>query len=122
MNLDNITQRIIGCAIEVHKTLGPGLLESVYENALCIELGNSGLRYECQKTLPVVYKDRDVGNFKIDILVENAIVLELKSCERMDPVFEAQILSYMKFGGYKLGLLINFNTSLLKKGIKRFIL
>ena len=120
--MNELTQKIIGCAIEVHKSLGPGLLESVYEKALCIELENSKLHFDCQLILPVIYKGNEIGNYKIDILVENSVVLELKSTERMDPVYEAQILSYMKLGGYKLGLLINFNNSLLKDGIKRFIL
>jgi len=120
--LNKITEKIIGCAIEVHRNLGPGLLESVYEKALAIELKDDGLKYERQKKLPVKYKNKSIGEFKIDILVENKIVLELKSVERHDPVFEAQLLSYMKLGNYKLGLLINFNTKLLKNGIKRMIL
>ncbi|MDP6628280.1 MAG: GxxExxY protein [Candidatus Marinimicrobia bacterium] len=121
-NYNQLTQKIIGCAITVHKTLGPGLLESVYEKALYIELKHAELNFEKQKSLPVLYKNESIGDFKIDILVENKIVLELKSVERHDPVFEAQILSYMKLGNYPLGLLINFNSTLLKKGIKRFIL
>jgi len=120
--LNKITEKIIGCAIEVHRNLGPGLLESVYEKALAIELKDDGLKYVRQKKLPVKYKNKSIGEFKIDILVENKIVLELKSVERHDPVFEAQLLSYMKLGNYKLGLLINFNTKLLKNGIKRMIL
>ncbi|MAG21403.1 MAG: GxxExxY protein [Candidatus Marinimicrobia bacterium] len=121
MELNKTTEKIIGCTVEVHKTLGPGLLESVYEKALCIELKNGGLKFESQKSLPLSYKGVDVGEFKIDVLVEDKIVLELKSVERHDPVFEAQILSYMKLGNYPLGLLINFNSKLLKNGIKRFI-
>jgi len=120
--LNKITEKIIGCAIEVHRNLGPGLLESVYEKALAIELKDDGLKYVRQKKLPVKYKNKSIGEFKIDILVENKIVLELKSVERHDPVFEAQLLSYMKLGNYKLGLLINFNTKLLKNGIKKMIL
>lgn len=122
MEIDELTGKIIGCAIQVHKALGPGLLESVYEAALCIELEDNGLFFEQQKALPVIYKERSIGEFKIDIVVENAVVLELKSVERHDPVFEAQILSYMRLGSYKFGLLINFNSKLLKDGIKRFIL
>ncbi len=121
MELNKITEKIIGCAIEVHKKLGPGLLESIYEKALCIELRLAGLKFEQQKSLSVLYKNESIGEFKIDILVENKIVLELKSVERHDPIFEAQILSYMKLGNYPLGLLINFNSKLLKDGIKRFI-
>ncbi len=121
MELNKITEKIIGCAIEVHKRLGPGLLESIYEKALCIELRLAGLKFEQQKSLQVLYKNESIGKFKIDVLVENKIVVELKSVERHDPLFEAQILSYMKLGNYPLGVLINFNTKLLKDGIKRFI-
>ncbi len=103
------------------RRLGPRLFESVYEKALCIELNLAGLKFIQQKSLPVLYKNESIGHFKIDILIENKIVLELKSVERHDPVFEAQILSYMKLGNYPLGLLINFNSKLLKDGIKRFI-
>mgnify|MGYP006284578045 CR=1 FL=1 len=122
MELNKITGKIIGCCIAIHKELGPGLLESIYESALCIELDERGLKYERQKRLPVKYKNRKIGAFRIDLLVEDSIVLELKSVERFDPLFEAQILSYMKLGNYKLGLLINFNSKLLKDGIKRFII
>jgi GxxExxY protein len=120
--LDPLSNRIIGCAIEVHKQLGPGLLESVYEKALCVEFKNAGIQFEQQKELAVDYKGNSVGSFRIDVLVENAIILELKSVDRHDPLFEAQLLSYMKLGRFPLGLLINFNTPLLKNGIKRMIL
>jgi GxxExxY protein len=120
--INKITEKIIGCAIEVHKNLGPGLLESVYEKSLFIELEQRGIKAERQKIQIVEYKKRLVGEFRIDILVEDCVVLELKSVERFDPVFEAQILSYMKLGGYKIGLLINFNSKLLIEGIKRYIL
>ncbi|MCK5076120.1 MAG: GxxExxY protein [Calditrichia bacterium] len=119
--LNKITEKIIGCSIEVHQTLGPGLLESVYESALCAEFDLQNIKYEKQKVLPVVYKNQNVGDFRIDILVEDVIVLELKSVERYEPVFEAQLLSYLKLGGYHIGLLINFNSKLLKDGIKRMI-
>ena len=122
MDKNQITERIIGCAIEVHKILGPGLLESVYESALCIEFEEQRVQYERQKMLPVMYKQRQIGEFRLDLLVENTVVLELKSVNRHDPVFEAQLLSYMKLGNYPLGLLINFNKKLLKDGIKRRIL
>jgi GxxExxY protein len=120
--LNPLSNRIIGCAIEVHRQLGPGLLESVYENALCVELKNTGISFEQQKEMAVDYKGNSVGSFRIDILVENAIVLELKSIERHDPIFEAQLLSYMKLGKFPIGILLNFNNVLLKKGIKRMIL
>ena len=122
MDLNKITEKIIGCCVEVHKQLGPGLLESIYESALCIEFDEKNLKYERQKILPVKYKTKNIGEFRVDIVVENQIVLELKSVERHDPIFEAQLLGYLKLGGYKLGLLINFNTRLLKDGIKRYIL
>jgi len=122
MELNEITERIIGCAIKVHKSLGPGLLEAIYESALCVELDEASMAFERQKTLPVIYKDRPIGEYRIDLLIENKIVVEIKSVERMDPVFQAQLLSYMKLGGFKLGLLINFNTQLLTRGIQRLIL
>ncbi|MBX7152018.1 GxxExxY protein [bacterium] len=109
MEINKITEKIIGCGINVHKTLGPGLLESIYESALCIELEESRLTFERQKSIPVVYKNKSIGEFRADLIVENQIVVELKSVERMDPVFHAQILSYMKLGNYRIGLLINFN-------------
>lgn len=122
MGVNKITEKIIGCAIEVHKQLGPGLLESIYESALCIEFDTAVLHYQRQIALPVVYKNQPIGNFRVDLLVEDSVVVELKSVERHDPLFEAQILSYMKLGSYKIGLLINFNTRLLKQGVRRFIL
>ncbi len=119
---DKITEKIIGCAIEVHRNLGPGLLEKIYENALCVELEANNIKFESQKLLAVNYKGNYLGDYKIDILVEDKIVIEIKSVERHDPIFEAQILSYMKLGGFKIGLLINFNSKLLKDGIKRYII
>lgn len=120
--INTLTQKIIGCAIEVHRRLGPGLLESIYEKALCIELGYNGIKYERQKSVNVDYRNQSLGSYKIDILVENKVVLELKSVDRHDPVFEAQLLSYMKLGNYHIGLLINFNKELVKDGISRKIL
>ena len=122
MHLNKITEKIIGCGIDVHRELGAGLLESIYESALCIEFKNHNIHFERQKNLPVRYKGNKIGEFRVDLVVENAIVVELKSVERWDPVFEAQILSYMKLGNYRLGLLMNFNSRLLKDGIKRYIL
>ena len=120
--LNQITEKIIGCAIEIHRELGPGLLESIYESALCIELDSIGLTYERQKSLPVIYKNKPIGNFRVDLIVDGSVVLELKSVERYDPIFEVQLLSYVKLGKYRFGLLINFNSRLLKDRIKRFIL
>jgi GxxExxY protein len=122
METNEITQRIIGCAIEVHKKLGPGLLESAYEECLAFELNKAGLSIKRQQPTPIVYKDikLDYG-YRIDILVENSVVIELKVVDELNPVHTAQILTYMKFSNMKIGLLINFNVTILKNGIRRFI-
>ena len=117
-----ITERIIGCAIEVHKQLGPGLLESVYESALCVELELARMRYQQRVPVSVSYKGHVLGDLRLDLLVEDLVVVEIKSVERIEPVFEAQVLSYLKLSGKRLGLLINFNNRLVKTGIQRFIL
>jgi GxxExxY protein len=122
MRINELTEIIIGCAIEVHKILGPGLLESAYEECLAYELQKVGLKIERQKPVPVVYKDIVLEcGYRIDILVEDTVVLELKSIETLNPVHEAQILTYMKFANKNIGLLINFNVTLLKNGLRRFI-
>jgi len=121
-DLNTLTEQVIGLAIEVHRTLGPGLLESVYESALANELTSAGLHFERQKALPVIYKGTTIGEFRSDLIVENALLLELKSVDRHEPLFEAQVLTYLKLSGLQLGLLLNFNTRLLKDGIKRLIL
>ncbi len=119
--LTQLTGKVIGTAIEVHKYLGPGLLESVYETCLAYELEALGLRVERQKPLPVVYKDIYLDHgYRIDLLVENAVIVELKTVEEITDVHRAQILSYLKFSGCKTGLLINFNVALLRNGIQRF--
>lgn len=102
--------------------MGPGLLERTYEEALCIELQLNGLNYRRQVAVPLEYKSKPIGEFRIDLLVEETIVVEIKSVERHDAVFEAQVLPYLKGTGKKVGLLINFNSRLLKYGIKRFVL
>jgi GxxExxY protein len=117
-----VTQRIIKCAIEVHKQLGPGLLESIYENALAIELELEGLAYKEQLAIPIIYKGRSLGEHRLDLLIEDMVIVEIKSVERFDPVFEAQLLTYLRLTKKRVGLLINFNTRLVKDGIKRFIL
>lgn len=119
MNL--ITESIIGAAIRVHRELGPGLLESAYEACLVFELRDAGLQIEVQKSLPIVYRGvkLDCG-YRLDLVVENKILLELKAVERLLPIHEAQLLSYLKLSGLKLGLLMNFNVELLKDGIRRF--
>jgi GxxExxY protein len=119
---DPLTRRIISCAIEVHKRLGPGLLEKLYREAMVIEMECNGLNVEKNVKIPVEYRGRLIGDYFVDILVEDTVILELKSVERHDPVFEAQILSYMRLTGKKVGLLINFNSRMVKDGIKRFVL
>jgi len=121
-NDDPLTRRIIACAIEVHKRLGPGLLEKLYKEAMTIEMQLGNLKVEKNVKVPVEYKGNAIGDYFIDLLVEDTVILELKSVERHDPVFEAQILSYMKLTGKKVGLLINFNSKMVKDGIKRFVL
>lgn len=122
MDVEETANKIIGCAIEVHRHLGPGLLVSTYEAALGIELEESGLKYQRQVPFPAVYRGRNIGEYRVDLIVENAVVVEIKSVERHDPVLEAQILTYLRITGKKVGLLINFNSRLLKNGIKRYIL
>lgn len=122
LQYDPLTEKIIGCAIEVHRQLGPGLLESIYESALCVELELNGLPYQRQIPFPLKYRDRIVGDFRLDLIVDHAVILELKSVERMDAVFDAQLLTYLRLTGIKTGLLINFNSRLLKDGIKRLVL
>ncbi len=120
--LNKITGNIIGCAIEVHRELGPGLLESIYENALCYEFDENNIEYARQFSVPVIYKGHALGEYRLDVLVENEVIVELKAVDRIEPVFEAQLLSYLRVTGKKPGLLINFNVPVLKKGIKRVIL
>jgi len=122
MTDDELTYKIIACAIEVHRHLGPGLLESAYQKCLIYELEKAGLKYEVEKPMPLVYKEIELEQgYRMDIVVEDRIVVELKSVDAVLDVHEAQILTYMKLGDYTLGLLINFNVSLLKKGINRFV-
>jgi len=120
--LKQLTERIIGCAIEVHRQLGPGLLEQTYEAALCIELQNAGVNFVRQPIFPVVYKGQTIGEYRLDLIVADAVVVEIKSVERFDPIFEAQVLSYLRITGKKVGLLINFKSRLLRDGLKRYVL
>jgi GxxExxY protein len=121
MEINQITEKIIGCAIEVHKHLGPGLLESAYEECLAYELQNAGLEVIRQKPVAVVYKEITLEyGYRMDILVENTVIIELKTVDAFHPVHEAQILTYLKFAHKSIGLLINFNVTLLKNGIKRY--
>lgn len=121
-NLNVLTERIIGLAIKVHKTLGPGLLESTYETCLVYEYEKDGFLVERQKVLPVVYEGIKINcGYRIDLMINGKIILELKSIEKILPVHEAQLLSYLKLSRCKVGLLINFNTKYLKDGILRLV-
>ncbi len=123
MDINQITEKIIGCAIEVHKQLGPGLLESAYEECLFYELINTGLEVKKQLALPLIYKEirLDVG-YRIDLLVQNNVVVEIKSVDALAEIHKAQLMTYMKLANIKVGLLINFNVVRLKDGIVRWIL
>ena len=122
MTENQISERIIGCAIRVHKELGPGLLESSYEECLNFELRESGLLVEKQKQLPLVYRDvkLDCG-YRLDLLVEGKVIVEVKAVQELDDIHLAQVLTYLKLSKCKLGLLMNFNEVLLKDGIKRIV-
>jgi GxxExxY protein len=122
MNENEISNKIIGLAIAVHQSLGPGLLESAYKECLFYRLRKEGFYVEKEKPMPLVYEEvkLDCG-YRIDLLVESKVVIEIKSVEALNEVHLAQILTYMKLGGYRLGLLINFNVSLLKDGVRRLI-
>ena len=123
MDINHLTGKVIGAAIEVHKALGPGLLESAYEECLCVELELKKIPYERQKELPIEYKGITLNcGYRLDIVVASSLILELKACEKLEPIHEAQLLTYLKLTGIKWGLLINFNVPLLKEGIKRLAL
>jgi GxxExxY protein len=119
-DINKTTERIIGCAIEVHRVLRCGLFESVYRSALAIEFDIAGLRYIREARFPAVYKGRVLGEYVIDFIVEDRVIVEVKSVERMNPVFETQVLTYLRISERRVGLLINFNSSLLKDGVQRF--
>jgi GxxExxY protein len=121
--MNGLTEKIIGAAIEVHKVLGPGLLESAYEGCLAHELSLANIFFERQVPLPVSYKSLQLDcGYRIDFLVEKSVVLELKAVDSLQSIHEAQLLTYLKLGGWPIGLLINFNVPVLKKGIKRMVL
>jgi len=121
-SFNELTERVIGACIEIHRALGPGLLESAYEECLCYELSQAGMKFERQKPLPVNYKDvkLDCG-YRLDLVVEEKVIIELKAVESLLPIHEAQLLTYLKLSGITLGLLINFNVAMLKQGIKRIV-
>jgi GxxExxY protein len=119
---DEFSNRVIGCAIAVHRDLGPGLLESAYETCLCFELGRAGIAFERQVPVPVVYQgERLDAGFRADVIVENALLIEVKAVQAIAAVHEAQILTYLRLGGYPVGLLLNFNTVRLRDGLRPFV-
>ena len=121
MDINELTYKIIGCAYDVHKELGPGLLESTYEKCLCFEFEKLGIKYERQKELPINYKGMTLDNgYRIDVLVEDKIVIELKSVDTLQSIHSAQLLTYLKLSQKPLGLLINFNVTNLQNGIRRY--
>jgi len=122
MHLNEVSRRVTGACIEIHRGLGPGLLESAYEECLCHGLSLQGLAFARQKSLPVAYKGirLDCG-YRVDVLVEGELIIELKTVPELLPVHEAQLLTYLKLSGLRLGLLVNFHVSLLKNGIKRIV-
>ncbi len=122
MDINQLSSKIIGASIEVHKGLGPGLLESTYEACLCHEFDLRSLSYERQKALSINYKGKKLDcGYRLDIVVENAIILELKSCDRIEPIHKAQLLTYLKLSGLNLGLILNFNVPLMRDGIVRIV-
>ena len=123
MRFDELSNRVIGCAIEVHRNLGPGLLESTYEQCLAHELSLAQIPFQLQYPLPVEYKGIRVDcGYRVDVFVDEKLIVELKSVDKVLPIHEAQIITYMRLAGVEVGLLINFNVEVLKKGIKRFVL
>lgn len=122
MKIEDAGKQIVDAAIAVHRELGPGLLESAYEQCLAFELARRGLKVERQKELPLVYQGMKLdAGYRIDLLVESLIIVEIKSVERFEPIHEAQVLSYLKLSGLHLGYLINFNVRLLKDGLRRLV-
>jgi GxxExxY protein len=122
MEINQLTGEVIGAAIEVHKYLGPGLLESAYEECLCYELNLKRISYERQKPLPINYKQVKLDfSYRLDVVVEGKIILELKSCEKIEDIFKAQLLTYLRLSGLKLGLILNFNVPIMKEGIVRVV-
>ena len=122
MNINDLTGEVIGAAIEVHKHLGPGLLESAYEECLCHELSLRKITYERQIPLPINYKQLKLDcAYRLDLVVEDKVILELKSCERIEDIHKAQLLTYLKLSGLQLGLILNFNVPIMKEGVVRVV-
>jgi GxxExxY protein len=115
-------QRTIGACISVHQELGPGLLEAIYSRAIAAELDSQGIGYELERSLPVRYRGAIIGHHRLDLLVEARVVLEVKAVERLQPVHVAQVISYLKVSGARVGLLMNFNAEVLRQGLRRIIL
>ncbi|MCX7765780.1 MAG: GxxExxY protein [Candidatus Sumerlaeia bacterium] len=123
MNINKLTEEIIGAAIEVHRALGPGLLESAYEECLCRELTLRKIPFERERKLPIEYKGIKLHcGYRLDLLIANLVVVEIKTVEALLPIHETQLLTYLKLGGWKVGLLINFNVPVLRDGVRRFVL
>jgi GxxExxY protein len=118
----DITDTIIGCAIEVHRHLGPGLLESVYETALCMELAEKKLRIKRQVGVPLYYKGQLISEHRPDVVVADAVIVEIKNVLRLEPIHVAQMLTYLKVTGLRVGLLLNFNSTVMKQGVRRVAL
>lgn len=119
---DHVTDSVLGAAIEVHRELGPGFVESIYERALCAELRRRGIEHQTQVVLAVRYRDEIVGELRLDLLVASHVIVEIKAVEALTPLMTAQLLSYLKATGVRVGLLINFNVPVLKQGIRRLVL
>lgn len=120
--VDDLAKQVIGAAVEVHRILGPGYLESVYEEALAIEFTLRGIAFERQKPIQLIYKDNPVGDSRLDFLIDGELVVELKAIEIVHPIHAAKVISYLKMTGLDLGLVINFHVELLKDGVKRIVL
>jgi GxxExxY protein len=122
-DLEDLAAALVDSAFKVHRTLGPGLLESVYESCLCIELTRRGISYERQAPMPLVYEGVNVdGGFRLDLLVERSVVLEIKAVEKLMPIHQSQVLTYLRLTNLRLGLLINFSVLMFKEGVKRIVL
>jgi len=122
-NLDMIGKQVVDAAFQVHKTLGPGLLENIYEEAFCCELKDRNIGFEKQKLIPIQYKNHSLDlNYRLDLLIENSVIVELKCVDKLQAVHDAQILTYLKLMNLRLGYLINFNVPVIKEGIKRKVL
>ena len=119
---EELTERIIGCAMNVHRALGPGLSENTYEEALCIDLAEGGLEFSRQRRIPVLYKERLIGEYRPDLIVSDLVVIEIKSVERFIGLHRAQLLAYLRVSNTRVGLLLNFNCEVMKDGIRRVVL